>query len=289
MKILFLVNPFSGRGSAKSRADRAIRHAIHLGHEVEEISLPNLEAALLQARGALRTQKFDALIVAGGDGSVHNVLPLLVEFKVPFAVLACGTGNDFARVTGFRKLSPESVIDEVTSHPPQSYDLGEVKLSSGGRVFIQVLSTGFDSLVNERANAYKHLRGKIKYVVATFREIFIFRAKPFNFSIDGVQYQREAMLLAVANGAAYGGGMMIAPHADGQDGKLDLLLLNRVPKGEFIRVFPRVFSGKHLTHPAVEVFSGKDFSRCGCLRGWGTHWRFTDHYHLASRQNQNLD
>ena len=258
MKLLFLVNPHSGRGKAAKRANQAMKRALQLGHEVEEISLPNLEESHSQARRVLSSQDFDALIIAGGDGSVHDALPLLTEFNIPFAVIASGTGNDFTRVVGLHKRSPEAVIDLITSTRPESYDLGEVRLASSSKIFIQVLSTGFDSLVNERANGYKHLRGKIKYVLATLREIFIFQAKPFTFSVDGVRYQREAMLLAVANGANYGGGMKIVPHADGQDGKLDLLLLNRVPKGEFIRVFPRVFSGRHLTHPAVEVFAGRE-------------------------------
>ena len=260
MKILFLVNPFSGRGRARDRAIRGVNRVRTQGHEALELSIPNLNDALHSARLLLKQENFDALIVVGGDGSVHNALPLATEFNIPFAVIPSGTGNDFARVTGVSKLSPEAIVDLVLTGAPQTYDLGRVKHPSGEKIFIQVLSTGFDSKVNERANEYKRLSGKFKYVVATLREIFPYKASQFRFSVDGAMYERKAMLLAVANGPTYGGGMEIVPHANGQDGKLDLLLLNEVPKFEFIKVFPKVFSGKHITHPAVELFSGREIS-----------------------------
>ena len=260
MNLLFLVNPVSGRGRAALRANRAIAFAHSQVHQTTTVSDSSLSAALASAREHLSNQRFDALIVSGGDGSVHDALKLASEFQVPFSVISSGTGNDFARVTGVHKLSPEDLMALVFATKPQSYDLGLIRHKGGEEVFIQVLSTGFDSVVNARANSYKVLSGKFKYVVATVREIFPFRARAFDFTIDGVKFHREAMLLAVANGPNYGGGMMVVPHAIGQDGKLDLLLLNKVSKLEFLRVFPKVFSGKHVNHPAVEFFSGREIS-----------------------------
>lgn len=260
MRLLLLVNPHSGRGRAKRLGEQAAQHAVKLGSTVEIIAENSAEESLAAADAAIRqassTEPFDAIVVVGGDGSIHQSLALVHSHRIPLAVIASGTGNDLARVIKAHGKSAEKIIDVIHSQPPRDHDLGLVTSSEGARLFIQVLSTGFDSIVNERANGYRRLRGKIKYVVATFREIFTFKAKRFTFSVDGVEYQRDAMLLAVANGPNYGGGMQVVPMADPRDGKLHLLLLKTVPTLEFLRVFPSVFAGKHITHKAVEIFSG---------------------------------
>ena len=224
------------------------------------ISEDSTEASLASADSALRLakddEKFDALVVVGGDGSVHKALSLVHSHNIPLAVIASGTGNDLARTIKCHGKSVEEVVDAIHRDLPADHDLGVVSHSKGTTLFIQVLSTGFDSIVNERANSYSHLQGKIKYVVATLREILTFKAKRFSFSVDGKSFETSAMLLAVANGSTYGGGMQILPSADPRDGRLDLLLLNKVHTFEFLRVFPRVFKGKHVTHKAVEIFSG---------------------------------
>jgi diacylglycerol kinase (ATP) len=74
--------------------------------------------------------------------------------------------------------------------------------------------------------------------------------------IDGQVRQFDAMLCVAANAQSFGGGMLIVPHADVNDGFFDLLILHKISRPELIRVFPKVFSGKHVTHPAVE------FVRC---------------------------
>jgi len=234
-------------------------HAQALGSSSLIIAEESASASLNSADAVIRAttmEPFDAILVVGGDGSIHQALPLIASHQIPMAVIAAGTGNDLAKTIGVLHRSPEQVIEGMHSSSPLPHDLGLVTHSLGTTLFIQVLSTGFDSIVNERANSYSRLRGKFKYVVATLREILTFRAKQFHFSVDGSEYRHEAMLLAVANGSNYGGGMQIVPPADPRDGILHLLLLKKIHTLEFLRVFPRVFTGKHITHRAVEILSG---------------------------------
>ena len=62
------------------------------------------------------------------------------------------------------------------------------------------------------------------------------------------------MMVVVANGPTYGGGMRVVPEANSTDGEIDVLVLHPVSKIELLRVFPKVFSGKHISHRKVELF-----------------------------------
>jgi diacylglycerol kinase (ATP) len=135
---------------------------------------------------------------------------------------------------------------------PTEIDLGRTHNETGSQWFGQVLSTGFDSLVNERANRFRFIKGQIKYTIATLLELPLFR--PYKYQIITPKGTRNisAMLIAIANGPSYGGGMQICPAADRTDGFFDVMVLHPVSKFELLRVFPKVFQGKHINHPAVE-------------------------------------
>ena len=89
--------------------------------------------------------------------------------------------------------------------------------------------------------------------MAVARELPGRRSLDYSLVVDGVPEHRQALLVAVANTASFGGGMRIAPDADPGDGVLDLVVVAPLPAWELARVFPRVFSGTHVDHPAVEV------------------------------------
>jgi diacylglycerol kinase (ATP) len=120
-----------------------------------------------------------------------------------------------------------------------------------------VLGAGFDSLVNERANTWPWPKGTMRYNLAIVRELPLFRAIPYVVTVDGVRRETKAMLVVVANGPSYGGGMRVAPAARFDDGLLDVMILHEITTVEFLRVFPTVFRGAHVGHPAVEFLQGR--------------------------------
>ena len=136
-------------------------------------------------------------------------------------------------------------------------DVGAARSDDGvERFFLGVLSTGFDSSVNERANAMRRLAGH-RYNIAIVRELASFRALDYDVVIDGVRERAPGMLVSVGNGSRYGGGMRICPDALSDDGLLDVTWLGAVSKPTFLRVFPSVFRGTHVEHPAVRTFRGR--------------------------------
>jgi diacylglycerol kinase (ATP) len=122
-----------------------------------------------------------------------------------------------------------------------------------GEWFGAILSTGFDSIVNEKANSMRWPKGPMKYNAALAIELPRFKPRHYEITLDDRTISTEAMLIAVSNGRSYGGGMLVCPNANINDGLFDVMVLHPISKIEFMKVFPRVFAGTHISHPAVEI------------------------------------
>jgi diacylglycerol kinase (ATP) len=96
-------------------------------------------------------------------------------------------------------------------------------------------------------------KGPMKYNAAIAIELPRFNPRHYEIHLDDRSISTQAMLIAIANGKSYGGGMNVCPDAQINDGLFDVMVLHPVSKIEFLKVFPRVFSGTHITHPAVEI------------------------------------
>jgi len=195
----------------------------------------------------------DGVIAVGGDGLMHVILQVVVPAQIPFALIPAGTGNDFLRTLGWDLLAIDEQLTQIITTKPQPIDLGLVD----GEWFGAILSSGFDSVVNEKANSMSWPRGPMKYNAAIALEFPRFRPHKYVVTTDTRTISTDAMLIAVANGRSYGGGMLVCPNADINDGLFDVMILHPVSKLEFVKVFPRVFTGDHLTHPAVEVLRSR--------------------------------
>ncbi|HEV3464614.1 MAG TPA: diacylglycerol kinase family lipid kinase, partial [Actinomycetota bacterium] len=123
-----------------------------------------------------------------------------------------------------------------------------------GRPYLNVAGAGFDSEVNRIANQRLAWAGnRPRYVGAVLAELLVGRTAQFRLSLDGQTTEPRGWLVAVANGPSYGGGMLVAPRASLADGLLEVVVIHEIGKLEFLRTFPRVFSGGHVQHPAVAV------------------------------------
>jgi len=198
----------------------------------------------------------EGIIAVGGDGLMHIVLQIAVPYQIPFTIIPAGTGNDFVRTLGWSSESLDAQLSTVTSTKPSSIDLGLVD----GEWFGAILSTGFDSIVNEKANTMQWPKGPMKYNAAIALELPRFKPRHYEITLDDRTISTEAMLIAVANGRSYGGGMLVCPNAEIDDGVFDVMVLHPISKLEFIKVFPQVFAGTHVTHPAVEIVRSKSVS-----------------------------
>ena len=245
-----VINPVAGQGKGTAvgtyvagwLSQRKIPYTIVTGNS--SIALGDHLAAFIE-----KFPDTPGVIAVGGDGLFHNILQRLVPAQIAVTVIPAGTGNDFVRTLGWDLDSYDAQLQAVTSLPPTSIDLGLVD----GEWFAAILSTGFDSIVNEKANTMSWPKGPMKYNAAIAIELPRFKPRHYEITLDDRTISTEAMLIAVSNGRSYGGGMLVCPAANITDGLFDVMVLHPVSTIEFIKVFPRVFAGTHISHPAVEI------------------------------------
>lgn len=251
---LVAINPTSGRGRGAKLGQEVSNYLQERKINYQIITGANAVALQNNLRQSIETLKSNsiqirAIIAVGGDGLIHLALQIAVPHSIAVVTIPAGTGNDFVRSLGWDLDRPLTPLWSAINSAPQDVDLGEID----GEYFAAIASTGFDSLVNERANGLSWPKGPAKYNVAMALELPKFKPLSYKFTIDGKYFEREAMLIAVGNGRSYGGGMMVCPEAELDDGLFDLMILNPVSKREFIRIFPSVYEGAHISHPKVEI------------------------------------
>jgi diacylglycerol kinase (ATP) len=254
---LIVLNRKSGRGRAKKLSQILIslldRNKIVYELVDESSAIKTSE----KIRELFLIGDFETLIAIGGDGLVHLCIQEIALKSINFGVIPAGTGNDFARCIGVYGKSVAEIFENYVSYQPKKLDLGRISCPDKTEWFVQVLSTGFDANVNAAANTFSWPRGKAKYTIATFLILSKFKSIKYEFDIDGVSFSQQGMLLTVANGSNYGGGMKISPKSLNSDGLLDLIMVGPVSRLTLLRIFPRVFSGRHIDHPKVNSYSGK--------------------------------
>ncbi|MCG5214876.1 YegS/Rv2252/BmrU family lipid kinase [Streptosporangium sp. KLBMP 9127] len=252
-EIALLVNPAARGGRSLRLLAPALRRLRAGGREVSVLAATTAGEALELACTAVAEDPA-ALVAFGGDGLVHLAVQATAGTAVPLGIIPAGTGNDIATALGIPARDPAAAAATVLRGMTRTID---AVLIDGTEWFAGVLACGFDSRVNERANARTWPPGMAKYLVAVVQELRAFRPIPFTITLESPAgrevIEREAMLVAVGNTGAYGAGMRVCPAADPGDGLLDVMVLGAIPRGEFLRTFPRVYRGTHVTHPAVTV------------------------------------
>jgi len=254
---LLVVNSKAGKGRASKLAGKfeVLLKSNNLPYEI--INKATYEETFSEYRLSISSGKFEKVVAIGGDGLVNLCLQEVAEQNIGLSVIPAGTGNDFARAVGSHKKSVNEIFNVVRSQDPTTIDLGLVTGSFVKRWYVQVLSTGFDALVNNLANRIHWPRGQMKYTLATLLTVARFKPIQYELMIDGKQFKQDFMLLSVANGETYGGGMRICPNASNSDGIFDILLVHPVSKIVLLSIFPKVFTGRHVPHPKIDIIRGK--------------------------------
>jgi len=250
-----VINPTSGRGKGKVFGEQALAEFAKHAIEIIDLSAESFKQAAKNAKEAVEKKIIDGLVVVGGDGMFHLGVNAVVKSNIPVGLIAAGTGNDSARALG---LPIHNVVEGVAAlvakiGKTRKVDLIESK--SNDRTFYSfgAVSAGFDALCNARANKWKWITGPIKYRFAMYRDLAAFKPIPYRAVVDGVERVFEAILCTVSNSPSYGGGLLITPEAKVDDGKLDLFILNAISRLDLIKIFPTVYYGGHVGHPAVEI------------------------------------
>jgi diacylglycerol kinase (ATP) len=225
----------------------------------------------------------DAILIFGGDGTVHRHLAQLSKLQLPVLVVPCGSGNDFARALKLRHVRDsmeawqrfcshqDNVLQidlGVISHPAPQDEVAGISTSTlsakpHSQYFCCVGGVGLDVEIARRANRLpRWIRRHGGYPLSLLPALAGF--EPLAVTVQASQsdrlgalakrHQGPAIVVAFANAPAYGDGIKIAPHARFDDGKLDICVVGNMSKARLLRLFPSVYSGRHLSIPEVKYF-----------------------------------
>lgn len=254
MRPYFIVNPIAGAGAAAEKFTELRRLLDERGAEYAFKLTEKAGDAVPFAREA-----YDAgeryVVAVGGDGTVNEVAGVLGEKDdVIMGICPFGTGNDFAGTLG---LSPDPavIIDTILSGTPTPTDMGY----AGDRPFINIMGAGFDVDVVINTERYKsRFHGMIPYLFGVMRSLIHLSRMDLKLVADGKVYEQPTLLVAVANGRTFGGGMPVAPEADPSDGYFDICLIKRISRARFLTLLPLFLKGKHLGRKPIVYLRAKE-------------------------------
>ena len=224
--------------------------------------------ASFQREGGVRwtslIEQADAVAIFGGDGTIHRHLSTLVDLNVPVLVVPCGSGNDFARALGLRKVKQSLTAWKQfveRGNNVREIDLGVIHKTAGEasapreHYFCCIAGVGLDGEIARRANDLpKWIRAHGGYALCAPREFLRFAPLAMKISSNGdcAATFQPTMLVAIANAPTYGGGMKIAPRAKLDDGNLDLCTVRAMDVFKLFCLFPTVYFGHHLGFEEVK-------------------------------------
>jgi len=246
-EIALLTNPSAGKGAGSRTAAIALPRLREAGFHVRELQGGDGPEAIELARKAV-ADGVESLVVVGGDGMVHMAVQALANTGVNLGIIPAGTGNDVARYLDIPRKNPQAAADVVVGSHVRTIDLAK----AGPSYFVTVLAAGFDSKVNERANHMRWPKGQMRYNLATLAELRVFEPLAYTLEMDGEVRRLDAMLVAVGNGPSFGGGLRITHGAEIDDGLLDVVIIKPMSKVELVKTYPKLYSGRHVTHPQYE-------------------------------------
>src|SRR5215813_56867 len=212
------------------------------------------------------TANCSAVLIFGGDGTVHRHLPELHKLRLPVLVVPSGSGNDFAKAMGLRN---EEIALQAWRHfcagrgNVREIDLGAIQpcnQASGEAakqevLFCCVAGAGMDAEANARANRLPPwLKGRGGYLLAALRSLLAFKAVEMNAVSQEREILRSAFFIAVGNVHRYGGGMKVTPRAAPDDELLDVCFVGHMNKLKLLCWVPTIFFGGHLRLRQVEYF-----------------------------------
>jgi YegS/Rv2252/BmrU family lipid kinase len=186
--------------------------------------------------------------VMSGDGLIGQIGGVLAGGDLPMGVIPGGRGNDLARVLGIPTEIP-AAVELLAGGATRAIDVGEVN----GRRFLGVASCGFDSEAHRIANQTRLVKGNLVYLYSALRALAAWTPARFELALDGDPRSFSGYSVAAANSKAFGGGMFIAPDAELDDGKLDVVWISEIAKLRYLANLPKVFKGRHVDNEEVTV------------------------------------
>lgn len=253
MRAALIINPAAGRGAGRRLAPAVSACLTELGVQIQSQHFSRAPGDVTRQVTEQMAARRDALIVVGGDGSVHEAVNGWMQAGggAPLALVPVGTGNDFTKMLGYGS-DWRAACRQIAQGAPRQVDVARCN----DFYFVNNLGIGFDACVAMAANQMQWLHTRVVYGVALLRTLCFNHATPQ----ARVRHAAETLdtkitLIAVNNGCVEGGAFVLAPQAKIDDGVLDVVVARALSRFGILRLVPRVLRGSHIDHPAVHTFT----------------------------------
>lgn len=258
-KIHFIVNLIAGAGRCNESFEVIKKRFFSMGIDYTVAYTQYAQHATELARQAAAERKDTVIVAVGGDGTVQEVAKGLLNTGSIMGIMPFGTGNDLARTLCI-PIDPDGALDVLLGDNILKMDLGDCN----GELFLNIAGIGFDSEVVYATGKYKRF-GKMAYLLGVMETLFRYRGLNLSIDVDGLRVMVDALLIDVANGAYYGGGMNVAPGANPFDNAFNICVIKKVSILRFLLWLPKFMKGKHIALNDVLYFNAKDI-RVECDR-----------------------
>jgi diacylglycerol kinase (ATP) len=239
-----------------------------IGTSPEDLKHFQTGSSSFQLGVPINSDRLDAILIFGGDGTIHRHLGELVRLQLPVLAVPRGSGNDFARSLNIGNLAQAAAVWELFAKHgdnTRAVDLGIItpfgQVPERRRYFSCVAGVGLDTATARIANQLpRWLRGNGGYALSLPIALAQFIPAQVELRVDSHPHSSVPRVLAAfANTPWYGGGMLVAPKADMTDGLLDACIISAMSKAKLLRLFPSVYGGNHLKFKEVEYFQAARF------------------------------
>jgi diacylglycerol kinase (ATP) len=263
--LVFVVNPASANGSTGRHWPQIARRAAENGLAGDAlVSTRPGEISELTARAVSAGAR--KVVVVGGDGTVNEAVDGLARSgagaQVDLAVLPRGTGRDFARSLGI-PANLDLAIAVARAGAVRVIDAGLACYtcengSADESRFALFAGAGISGAIARRANASsKAAGGRVSFIWATLAVFSGWKSTEMKIAVDDDRREGRMFEVLATIGQYAAGGMWVTPGAALDDGLFDVLLIGDVTKADFVRTFPKIYRGRHLAHPKIELLRGK--------------------------------
>jgi diacylglycerol kinase (ATP) len=246
-----IVNPTAGGGEAHAALLPVAGALVASGAPVTTEYSRSMDHARELATAA--ATRGDVVIAVGGDGMVGGIAGAVVAASGVLGIVAAGRGNDFARELRMPK-DPAALAALFVDAEPSSVDV----IDAGGTIVLGSVYAGIDSVANQHANRSRFVPRRIVYELSALRAVIRWRPVSFEVTVDGERHTFSGYNIVAANSGYYGNGLHIAPDAAVDDGLLDIVAIEHMPKRRFATVMKEVENGTHVQRPEITVLRGRE-------------------------------
>jgi YegS/Rv2252/BmrU family lipid kinase len=261
---LLVLNPAAGKGRGKKIVADVLEQLKGSMKHIDLVESANPRHLFEIGKGAVE-KGFRRIVSIGGDGTPFELINGLYNSGRPsqhieWGMIPAGTGNSFLR--DFVEVSAPEILRRILAGEKRQVDLVEFSYRYEGKTvkkyFHNILGLGLIADVLKLTNEKLKPFGPLGYSLAVMIRLFKGMANRLTITVDGVTHELENSALVISNSKFTGGAMKIAPMAETADGKVDMVVFDRVNRRDIINIFSNIFKGTHVGHPKVKIFSGSE-------------------------------